>query len=173
MKSIFSVSSRVYLFLLIVLTGVYTSGANAEQKGDSISFKFTGRLHELSYCSVNNDQPINVPFGNVGINKVTSGLYVQNINYTLSCEGVPAGATVEMMIQSSATAAWDVQAITTGVDGLGIKILNDGSPIDINKSISVSPENPPKLQALLVKDPDLTLTAQSFNSTATLLASYY
>lgn len=159
--------------LAALLLALCVPGAIAAQKGDSISYTFTGRLVAQSFCSVNNDQPIEVPFGNVGINKVASGQYIQSIDYSLVCKGAPVGATVDLMVQSAQPAVWDARAVATDVPGLGIHILNAGSPLALNTPLTVDPDSPPQLQAQLVADPSTALVARAFSATSTLLASYY
>ncbi|EOZ7472401.1 fimbrial protein [Enterobacter hormaechei] len=158
-----------------VLSGVVliiSASAAAVQTGDSVNFNFTGHLVQRSYCTVNNDQVINVPFGNVGVNKVDSGEYIQDIDYQLNCKGLAAGSTVNMMIRATPT-SWDSHAAVTDVIGLGVRFLKEGQAIELNKAITVDPDSSPHLQVQLVKDPQTSLAEQQFTATGTLLASYY
>lgn len=156
----------------VVLCLVLITGAEAEQKGDSVNFHFTGRLVQQSFCTINNDGIIDVPFGNVGVNRVSSGEYVQDLDYTLVCQGATANTSVNMMILA-APAVWNIQATQTSVTGLGVRFLSENEAIDLNTALTIDPTHPPHLQAQLVSDPQANLTAQAFTATGTLLASYY
>lgn len=158
-----------------VLSGVVlimSASAAAVQTGDSVNFNFTGHLVQQSFCTINNDQVINVPFGSVGVNKVDSGEYVQDINYQLNCKGLAADSTVNIMIRATPT-SWDSHAAVTDVTGLGVRFLKESQAIELNEAIAVDPDSTPHLQAQLVKDPQTSLTGQQFTATGTLLASYY
>ena len=123
-------------------------------------------------CAINGDQPIMVSFGNVGISKIDTGRYVQDLHYSLNCGGATSKDKVSMFIKAN-PATWDTKAIATDVTGLGAQVLKDGSPIELNTYISITdPANPPSLQVRLVKDPDVQLTDQSFVATGTLVVDY-
>lgn len=158
-----------------VLSGVVlimSASAAAVQTGDSVNFNFTGHLVQQAFCTINNDQVINVPFGSVGVNKVDSGEYVQDINYQLNCKGLAADSTVNIMIRATPT-SWDSHAAVTDVTGLGVRFLKESQAIELNEAIAVDPDSAPHLQAQLVKDSQTSLTGQRFTATGTLLASYY
>lgn len=145
---------------------------SAAQTGDSVNFNFTGRLVQQSFCIVNNDQVINVPFGNVGINKVESGRYIKDVNYQLDCKGAAPGATVNMLIKASPS-AWDAMAAGTDIAGLGVRFLLEKTPMALNTAMPIDSNTPPHLQVQLVKDPSIELTEQPFTAIGTLLVTYY
>lgn len=164
---------RLYFSVLMFLTGTgYGVYAQAEQTGDSVSYAFSGRLMAATPCTISNDQVIDVPFGNVGINKLSSGTqYVRAINYQLDCGEMADTNTLKMILKAEPE-SWDAMAMMTSVDGLGVRILSDGAPMALNTSVTINPASPPQLQALLVIAPATELTEQPFSATGTLIVEY-
>lgn len=168
-----SIRQAVTAMLVIALIGTTLSSfARAKQTGDKLNYSFTGRMVHATPCSVNGDQPVSVTFGNVGVSKIDTGKYVQNLNYTLECGVATASDKVGLTI-IAIPAAWDTKAIATSADGLGAQILKDGSPLELNTQTMITdPSRPPVLQVLLVKNPAVTLTEQAFTATGTFLVDY-
>lgn len=147
----------------------------AEQTGDTLNYNFTGRMMLATSCTINNsaNDTLTVTFGNVGISKIDTGRYVQDLHYTLDCGHETNDKMYFMTIQGNPT-SWDKQAIATSVNGLGVQVLKDGSPVDLNTYITIPDPSatPPALQIRLVKDPNVTLTEQPFTATGTLIIEY-
>lgn len=157
--------------LVLTLALLLSMSLNAEQKGGSYTFKLTGKLVKITWCKVNNDQPVNVSFGNVGIKKVASGQYIQDIDYSLVCNNVTDAATVEMTLKATAQ-SWDNMAMATDIGDLGVRVIKDGQPMKFNEPISISPGVTPKLQAQLVQKTGATLPESTFKATGTLVVDY-
>ena len=102
--------------------------AIAVQTGDTVNYNFTGTMMLATLCSVNGDQPVTATFGNVGISKIDSGKYLQDLKYLLNCGGAANTNKVTLMIKATPE-GWDTKAIVSSVDGLGAQILNDGTPL--------------------------------------------
>lgn len=144
----------------------------AVQTGDTKDAIFKGVMVEATPCAINDDQPVTVTFGNVGISKIDTGRYVQDLHYTLNCGGATSKDKVLMFIKANPT-TWDTKAIASSVTGLGAQVLKDGTPLELNTDITIpDPASPPVLQIRLVKDPDVTLTDQTFTATGTLIVEY-
>lgn len=144
----------------------------ATQTGDSKLISFQWRMVQTIPCAINGEQPVIVSFGNVGISKIDTGRYVQDLSYSLNCGGATSKDNVLMFIKANPT-TWDAKAIATDVTGLGAQVLKDGSPLELNAYISIpDPASPPALQIQLVKDPNVTLTDQPFTATGTLIVEY-
>jgi type 1 fimbria pilin len=159
-------------FLTVMLMTSYVSSVPAVQTGDSTTYAFKGHLIQANVpCTVNNGQVINVPFGNVSISKVGNGEYLQTISYTLDCGSATNSNTVSLMLQATPT-DWDPQAMVASVQGLGVRILDGGTPVDLNKDIDIELDNPPELQAQLITKADVQLTEQAFTAGGTLIAEY-
>lgn len=160
------------VFTVMLVGGLlYNAAANATQTGDSYKFKLTGKLVTSSRCTVNNDQPITVDFGNVGVTKVASGQYIKDIQYTLVCKGATDASTVTMALEATA-AGWDPKAMSTDVSDLGVYILKDGQPMSLNSPVAIASGNTPMLQAQLTQKTNSTLPEKKFTSSGTLVVEY-
>ncbi|MGN7915783.1 fimbrial protein [Enterobacter sp. 22466] len=158
--------------LLILSTSLLTQSfmAQADQKGDSVAVNFTGVLKRKP-CHINNDQAINIHFGNVGVHKVDGINYAQPVNYKLTCDEEDPGLTLKMYVKGMQT-GYDASAITTTVTNLGIRILQNGQPMAINQGLIINYQNPPKLMVVPVQQPGSTLQEGNFQATATLMTEY-
>nr|WP_024967127.1 fimbrial protein [Pantoea sp. IMH] len=152
------------LLLLIV-----NFGASADQTGDTLNVKIHGTLRRMP-CVINNDKAIVIDFGNVGVNKVNGDNYKQSIDYLLECKDPDATANLNMTLRG-VQSSYNTGAINTNVPGLGIEILQNGSPVTINKAFVIDYNNPPRLEAVPVSS-GVPLTEGAFNATATLMAEY-
>lgn len=165
---------RRFDFAIVVILSLlgYIHFCFADQTGDTKNLFVVGTMVEATSCAINGDQPVTVTFGNVGISKIDTGRYVQNLHYSLNCGGATSKDKVSMFIKANPT-TWDAKAIATDVTGLGAQVLKDGSPLELNAYISIpDPASPPALQIKLVKDPNVTLTDQPFTATGTLIVEY-
>lgn len=146
--------------------------AQAKQMGDSLTYSFSGRLKAATRCAINNDKPIEVHFGKVGISKIDRGDYVQDIPYSLDCGSVTSTNSVMLTITATPE-TWDSYAMRSSVEGLGAYVLSDGQPLRLNTLIRIDdPAHPPKLQAKLVKEANVELTAQPFTVAGTMVVEY-
>lgn len=156
------------IWLLIILV----SPARSAQNGDNVAYAFKGHLIQSSApCTVNNNQLINVSFGNVSVSKVSSGQYLKTIDYTLDCGSATSRNTVSMELKATST-DWDEMVMASSVSGLGVRILNNSKPIKLNSAINIDLNHPPLLQAQLVTSSQAKLTEQVFTAGGTLIAEY-
>lgn len=155
----------------VVLSG--ESHAAEGQTGDSVELTFGGRLQAMTSCSINNDGPVTLAFGNVGINKVDSGLYLRQLNYILDCGAATASNTVLMSFTTTTPVASEPAAISSNIPGLWMKILKDGVPLELGKEFQVAdPQNPPKIEVQLMRESGTNLSEGAFKATGTLVAEY-
>lgn len=161
---------KIIMVFALAMTGCFF--CYAAQTGDVKKIVFDIYMVQTTPCAINGDQPITVSFGNVGISKIDTGRYVQDLHYSLNCGGATSKDKVSMFIKANPT-TWDTKAIATDVAGLGAQVLKDGSPVELNTYISITdPANPPSLQVRLVKDPAVTLTDRAFVATGTIIVEY-
>lgn len=135
------------------------------------NMSFYGTLIEPPACSINDGQRIEVDFGDrVGVNKVDGVNYRQPVNYRITCD---PGSGWSMLLTLSATASgYDNAALATSVDDLGIRILQNGAPMQLNRPYAIGAQNPPLLEAIPVKRPGSSLKEGAFEATATLQVMY-
>lgn len=136
------------------------------------NMKFSGTLIEPPTCTVNHGNKIDVDFKQMGIRKVDGVNNLMTIDYELHCES-NASTTWDMTLEIIGIATdYDIAAIKTDVTYLGVRILENDKPFELNKPISISADKPVILKAVLVKKPGFKLEPKPFSATATLLAVY-
>lgn len=160
MKATFAIGALILNVLLF----------NSLAWGDT-DINFYGTLIAPPPCEVNEGNIIDVPFGNVGINKVDGSNYLTTLDYTVSCES-STGSWVMYLTLTGDMAAYDAAAVNTTVSGLGVKVFLGGLPFTLDEPVPVNPSALPVLTAVPIKDPAVTLTEGDFMGTATLKAEY-
>lgn len=134
--------------------------------------KFHGTLNAPPPCTINNGNQVDVDFGaTVGINNINGVNYLKPVNYTITCEKGAPDSSVMLTFSGTAT-DFDTSAVQTNVTGLGIRVLESGSPVTFDKPVPVNPVSPPVLQAVPVKAENAALKEGDFEATATLRADY-
>ncbi|UAN45221.1 fimbrial protein (plasmid) [Serratia sp. JSRIV001] len=140
----------------------------------AVDVSITGNLVESLPCKINNDDPIDVDFGDdLIINKIDGTAYSVTISYNVACADTTGN--VRLSFQGRA-AAFDATAVETSRAGLGIRLLLGGRVLAINSTAGtvINPAALPVLSAVPVvnggagQEP----TDGPFTATATLLASY-
>ncbi|HDT1960246.1 TPA: fimbrial protein [Enterobacter asburiae] len=125
-------------------------------------------------CTINNGQSIEVLFGdNLGINKVDGNNYRQQVNYSVDCDAEYSANNLAIVVDTTSPAAFDSAGVQTNKTGLGIHILVDGVAATFAERVVLSdPSAPPKIEAVPVKDPGVTLTEGAFEAARTLRTDY-
>lgn len=126
-------------------------------------------------CTINNGQIIDVFFGtNLGVNKIDGNNYKQPVNYSVDCDAGYSVNNLAIVVDTAAPAAFDTAAVMTNKTGLGIRILVDGVAVTFAERIPLTnPTSPPKIEAVPVQDPSVTLNEGAFEATMTLRADYF
>lgn len=121
-------------------------------------------------CTVNDNQAIEVNFGDVATNRVDGTNYRKPVSYTLSCS---EGASKAMKLQVQGTgSAFDGSLLGTDVSGLGIRMQNGSSNLPLNQWVNFTYPDKPTLWAVPVKQSGVTLSGGRFSAAATLKVTY-
>lgn len=151
---------------LMVIFGLIGFNAVADE-----NMNFHGTLVDFPSCTINDNQPINVEFGNVGINKIDGVNYEKNIDYKISCDGTDTKDQLYLSITGQA-AGFNSGELSTSVDGLAIEIKQNSTAYKLADQIPVNLDAPPKLSAVPVKGAGASLATGEFSASATLQAFY-
>ncbi|WP_436893398.1 fimbrial protein [Siccibacter turicensis] len=127
----------------------------------------------LPPCDINNNQTIDVDFGNnVITTEVAQGVYEKPVNYTLDCSGMDTSRTLKMRIAGTG-ASFDNNVLKTSVASLGVKIKKNGADYPINSDISfASQSDKPVFTAQLVQETGSRLPTGAFSAGATMTVDY-
>lgn len=122
-------------------------------------------------CEINGKRPIEVNFGIVMTNEVDGNNYKKDVLYDIKCVYATSN---DMSIRiEGKEALFGKNFLSTDNESLGIALLIDGQPVPINSDIKFTYPNPPKLQAVPVRDPDIRLEAGRFSAAATMTLTYH
>ncbi|HEQ1859291.1 TPA: fimbrial protein [Providencia alcalifaciens] len=166
----------IFRALVLTLSGLMSVAAPA------VEVNFTANLIQNPPCDVSGpdgvNQPIRVPFGDVGITKINGVNYRQDFTITLSC-GAGLGNTVAVYLEyRGMIAPFDENALQASPLGLGIRLYQDGKVVPPNTGLPVnmSSNDSKDLQfyAVTVKDtsPASTLYEGDFTATASMELNY-
>lgn len=162
---------RKSIFILLINL-FFVFSVDAENKGDSLNINFTGKLITSTTCIISNNQDIVVSFGQVGVNKVSTGQYIKTVPYTLDCGSAGVANKVRLTIKAPPL-PYDSSSLATSIQGLSARFLKDGVGLTLNTPFEIADwRNLPVIQVQLAKSPDVELLAGGFTATATLLADY-
>lgn len=149
--------------------GLALLAAGSVSSAMAVQVNFQGSLVESLPCTINNNELIEVEFGNNLIIRSLDGVrYSKPVPYAIECS---APGTVRLSLKGVAT-QFDSAAIATDATGLGIRLTRAGQPFTLNSSVAVDVQNPPVLMAVPVADPAQPPVPGAFTARATLLADY-
>jgi type 1 fimbria pilin len=156
----------------LLLTGMLSFSGVALAEGD-VDMTFHGTLIEPPPCTLNDGNLVDVDFGeSVGINKVDGVNYRQMMNYQITCENAGSGSWALTLSLSANATGFDKEALMTSKDNLGIRIYQNDAPFTPGSTLDIDLGNPPRLEAVPVKNEGSTLTEGAFEAWATLRADY-
>jgi type 1 fimbria pilin len=119
-------------------------------------------------CQVNADKPVNVEFGDEVITDLIDGdHYEQDVPAAITCSDDYDGS-LDFQIKGTAI-DFDSATLVTSVTDLGVKLMMNDAPMEINKSYTVTAQTPIAIKAVPVKAVGATLPGGEFTATATLL----
>ncbi|MBE4916812.1 fimbrial protein [Enterobacter cloacae complex sp. P6RS] len=160
--------SHIFLATLAMLIAV---GAHAEDNTAVITVTVTAVVEP---CIINNNQTIDVDFGNdIATTDVAIGLAQRFIYYTLDCSDADPGKTLGMKISGTGS-GFNTDYLQSSIPDLAIKITTDGDvtyPLNSTMPISNTGE-PPSLKATLMQRPGSRLPTGEFSASATMSVNY-
>ncbi len=151
---------------LVVIFSLIGFNAMADE-----NMKFHGTLVDFPSCTINDNQPINIEFGNVGISKIDGVKYAKDIDYKITCDRTDNQDQLYLSITGQA-ASFNQDYLNTSVEGLAIKIEQNSEPYTLGDKLVVALGSPPKLTAVPIKSDDASLSTGEFSASATLQAFY-
>lgn len=161
--------STVNIALLVALMSAWSTAWSVDGEAD---MTFHGTLIAPPPCVINDDQQVDVDFGDrVGVSKVDGVNYRIPVNYQITCEGEESGFALSLSLSGAAT-TFDTQALQSDQPDLGIRIYQNDKPFTPNSTLSIDLSTPPRLEAVPVKRDGATLKEGTFEALATLHASY-
>lgn len=137
----------------------------------AVEIKIHGTLIENPPCSINNDQRVDIEFGDaVRIKQIDGVNYLQRKAITVSCTEDP-GAGLRVRLRGTAS-DFDNTALSTSVNGLGVRFKLNEQALNVNSTLDIHYPEALELSAVPVKQPGADLKAGEFDASASLLLEY-
>ncbi|WP_368877611.1 fimbrial protein [Providencia vermicola] len=164
---------RFAVICFIVFDMLMLAGQSAQA-----NWVFDGTLIIPPVCQLNQNKPIQVSFGKVGVRKVDGDRFKQEIPYQLDCLG-DLNQPWDVTLTFSGTQAGNgfdkatlrtVSALNNGT--FGLQIQKDGQALELNKAFSINPAAPPKLSAVPIKLAGTELIGDDFTATGALTIDF-
>lgn len=163
----------IMIRVLLLTCGLMGGIAQAQAKDGEAGMTFHGTLIEPPPCTINDGNRVEVDFGDrVGINKVDGENYRQMMNYQITCAEAASGSWALTLSLSGSAAGFDSEALLTDKANLGIRVYQNDQPFTPNSTLKIDQANPPRLEAVPVKNAGATLREGAFEAWATLRADY-
>lgn len=121
-------------------------------------------------CTINDDRPIEVEFGDVMTTRVDGNNYRMPVNYSLICTGGSSNA-IKIQVQGSG-ASFDSTVLQTNRAGLGIELQRGNNKLAVNSWLNFNYPDKPELWAVPVKQNSVALTGGEFTAGATMKVAY-
>lgn len=121
-------------------------------------------------CTINDDRPIEIDFGDVLTTRVDGTNYRMPVNYTLSCPGAESKG-MKLQVQG-APASFDGNLLQTSVTGLGIGLQQGNGSLRVNDWVNFTYPGKPELWVVPVKQLGATLPAGVFTAAASMKVEY-
>lgn len=158
------------VLLAMLMAGTLAPHATPATAAENMQFR--GTLIEAPGCVIEQGRVLDIDFGeSLGVSRIDGTNYRQAIDYRLECQADPKERTVVLSVHGTAT-GFDSAAIQTDMPDLGIRLLRDGEPFELDAPLPIDPLHPPVLEAVPVQRPGTHLEEGSFDATATLQADY-
>lgn len=137
------------------------------------NLQFSGTLIERPTCTVNNEETIEIRFGDVAIDKIDGSNYLKTIGLYVYCDGPNKDNVFMETVTFGGTATdFNPAAIDTDVEGLGIEIRQNGTPLAVGDVLKFADLDFPTLQAVPVKKSGVSLPEGAFEAWATVKVEY-
>lgn len=161
------------LKVLLLSCGLIGVFAPVQAKDGEANMAFHGTLMEPPPCTINDGNQVEVDFGDrMGINKVDGENYRQGLNYQITCDSSAGGSWALTLSLKGSAAGFDREALLTNKGSLGIRVYQNDKPFTPNSTVKINLANPPRLEAVPIKQTGATLTEGAFEAWATLRADY-
>nr|WP_273974773.1 fimbrial protein [Serratia ureilytica] len=146
-----------------------TGAVQAASPSATVTVKVT--VMAAPACVVNDNNPIEVEFGDVLTTRVDGSNYRRPVVYDLTCDGATSNA---MKLQVRGTGAgFDATVLGTAEQpALGIELQQGSGKLAVNDWLNFSYPDKPQLYAVPVKQAGATLTTGTFSAAATLAVAY-
>lgn len=139
------------------------------------NMNFRGTLLEYPPCEINGGQPVEIDFGEVGINKIDGENYSQTFKIIYDCQGA---STAKILRYQGNVTAFDAAAVQSNIENFGIRLAHrtpDGgvSPLTVGSTLLLAADvGSSTFVVTPVKKSGAELLEGAFTAGATLQLNY-
>lgn len=161
---------RFYVLLtLLLITGMVSPVAQT-----STNVTYSGTLIDSPPCTINGGEPVEIDFGEMGVNKVDGHNYAKNFALVYECGDASSDKTLRYL---GAATTFDPAAVQSNIPEFGIRLQHqkDGAitPFDVGSTLAIpSYLAGSQFIATPVKNADAELQEGAFTAAATLQLEY-
>lgn len=121
-------------------------------------------------CTINDNQIIEVDFGEVMTTRLDGNHYWRPVNYSLDCTGANSNA-LRLQIRGEET-TFLKGGLQTDRPDLGIILVSNGKLIPVNNWLNFTYPTVPQIHAVPIKKTSAILSGGSFSAGATMVVDY-
>jgi len=140
----------------------------------STNITYSGTLLDAPPCTLNGGEPVEIDFGEVGVNKVDGQNYAQTFTVVYECEGT----TTDMVLRYlGVVTSFDAAAVQSNIPEFGIRLQHqkDGTitPFEVGSTLAIpSYQGSSQFIAAPVKNAGVELQEGAFTAAASLQLEY-
>jgi type 1 fimbria pilin len=163
---------RTCLTLPLILAPASLPLAQTVLGKNQVLVEISGTIRAKIPCIINNNKPIDIPFGDVQISRIDGKQYkITQIRYTLDCRRAQS-YPLHMKISGEGAGFNSKLLGIPSQSSLGIALKRNTTNLALNDWFSLTPASPPKLEAVLVAHSEGTITGGEFSASATMVVDY-
>lgn len=153
---------------------LFITGAAYAVPQTNTDITYGGTLLDAPPCSINGGEPIDIDFGEVGVNKVDGQNYAQTFTLMYECEGT----TTDMILRYLGVATtFDKAAVQSNIPEFGIQLQHQRNgaiaPFEVGSTLAIpSYQGSSHFIATPVKNAGAELQEGAFTAAATLQLEY-
>lgn len=153
---------------------LFITGAAYAVPQTNTNITYSGTLLDAPPCTLNGGEPVEIDFGEVGVNKVDGQNYAQTFTVIYECEGT----TTDMVLRYlGAATTFDKAAVQSSIPEFGIQLQHQRSgvitPFEVGSTLAIpSYQGSSQFIATPVKNAGAELQEGAFTAAATLQLEY-
>ncbi|EOE1424303.1 fimbrial protein [Providencia stuartii] len=158
-------------WLYSVLLGTVLLPRDVLAGSTQLDFRVTIRI-EIKTCDVNDNQAIEVDFGDMIIKNIDGVAYEQPIDYTLDCDDATNSTPLKLRFENNSGANFNANLLRTSEPNLGLRVKQDGYPFAFNNWVYFTYGNQPELSVVPVARGSAGIDDGPFTASALLTVEY-
>lgn len=154
----------------VLLFGILGGSMGAQAGSASANFNVKVTIVQNT-CVVNNNQPIDVDFGEMLISDIDGVKFEEDIPYTLQCDGADSTQGVKLSFQGTG-AGFNSSLLKASEPALGLRFKQNNTVFALNDEVSFTYGSKPSLSVVPVLSSPTGVSSGESTATATFNVEY-